>query len=208
MGGQINLLLLFGIMLLNSGISLLNANACGAYLTESHAMGGWARLSVWSGLVMSTCGSTWVYLVIFNMVAVTMKYITPAQGKILFNLGYFMILVPVLGLGFSILTMSLVRAYRIRKFGNVAVTGWSTGDKFHNTYSAARHAPDTLRKVIDFLSGGGKSNSTSSSKNNRGVVILLLVIPSLASGLIITAVIARWADKRVDLQVNPDSSLI
>lgn len=194
-----NMLMLLVIMLVNFGISFWNAYACGAYLTESKMMGGWARVLIWSGLVMSACGFTWVYLVIIDMVAISAKWITPEQGQVLFDLGYLMILVPILGSGFSIWVHSVVRAYRTRSFGDVAVAGWNTFAQGHNMYSAAKHAPDALRNVMDFFSSGGKSRSRSSSKDNGGAIIILLAILALASGIITTALIARWADKRVNL---------
>lgn len=200
MDSGINLLVLFGVMILNFGISFWNAYACGAYLTESKIIGGWTRVLVWSGLVMSACGFTWVYLVIIDMVAISTGYITQEQGQVLFELGYLMILIPILGSGFTIWIHSIVKAFKTRKLGDVAVAGWNTYAQVHNTYSAARHAPDALRNVMDFFSGGKKSSSRSSSNNNNGgVIIILLVILALASGIITTAVIARWADRKVDL---------
>lgn len=193
---------IFVLMVVNFGISFWNAYACGAYLTESRIMGTWTRIVIWSGLVMSACGFTWVYLVIYDLIAVSAGLITQEEGKILFQLGYLMIIVPILGSGFSIWAHSVVTAYRTRKFGDVAVAGWNSYAQFSNTYNAARHAPDALRNVMDFFSGGGRSSSRSSSNDKGGAAIILLAILALAAGIITTALIARWADERVDVTVN------
>jgi len=192
-----NLLLLFGILILNAVISAWNAYSSGAYLTESKIIGGWTRFIVWCGLVMSACGFTWCYLTVFGLIGITTGKLTPEQLEALFNLGYLMILLPLLGSGLGIWIHSLVEAYRRRTFGSVAVAGWNTFAQAHNTWSAAKNAPNAIDGLFKFF--GGKKGSR---KNDGGAVVILLAILALSAGIITTALIARWADKKVAIDVT------
>lgn len=194
-----NELFLLGLLVLNFGISFWNAYASGAVLTESRLIGGWTRFITWCGLVMSACGFTWVYLTILTMVAIAANWLTPDDAILMFKLGYLIIILPVLGSGLGIWAHSLAVAYRERSFGSMAVAGWNTFAQVHNTWEAARHAPNFLN---DVLNGFGKRRS---SKNGGGIIILLLVILAVAGGAITTGLIARWADRRVAIDVTGGS---
>lgn len=194
-----NELMLLGLLVLNFAISFWNAYASGAYLTESKLIGGWSRVMVWSGLIMSACGFTWVYLCLLTMIAVAGKWLSPEWGLIMFKLGYLIIVLPMLGSGLAIWIDSLVKAYRQRSFGSVAVAGWNTFAQAHNTWEAAKHAPGFLSDVLKAFSGkGGKKD-----KNAAGaLLVILLVILAVAGGAITTACIARWADRRVAVKLS------
>lgn len=191
-----NMLFLFLLLMLNFGISFWNAFSSGSYLTESKLIGGWSRFLVWCGLVMSACGFTWCYLTLITLTFVSAGKLTQEQGEVLFNLGYVIIILPILGSGFGITAHSIITAYRKRNFGNIAITGWNTFAQAHNVWDATRHAPNALRNVLDFF-GSKKDNS----KDKGGAVIILLMILALAGGIITTALIARWADKKVALSM-------
>ena len=194
-----NELFLFVLILLNFGISFWNAYASGAYLTESKIVGGWTRFVVWCGLVMSACGFTWVYLTLLTMGAVAGHFLTPEDGVIMFKLGYLVIILPILGSGFGIWAHSLAEAYRRRSFGSIAIAGWNTFAQAHNTWQAASHAPSFLKDVIEAFSG---KNRKSSKDGAAAILIVLLVILAVAGGAITTGLIARWADRRVALDVT------
>jgi hypothetical protein len=197
-----NMLLLFGLLVLNFGISFWNAYASGAYLTESKIVGGWARFVTWCGLVMSACGFTWVYLTILTMVTISAGYLTQEQGQAMFELGYLVIILPVLGSGFGIWAHSLAVAFRERNLGSVAVAGYNTFAQGYNTWQAARHAPGAFQHVLKVLSPKGKGSKDSGAI----ILIVLLVILALAGGSMTTAAIAKWADKRVALDVTGGST--
>lgn len=194
-----NGLFLFGLILLNSGISFWNASASGAYLTESKIIGGWMRFIVWCGLVMSACGFTWVYLTLLTMGAVAGQLLTLEWGDVMFKLGYLIILLPIIGSGFGIWAHSLAVAYRERNFRNIAVAGWNTFAQAHNTWEAASHAPGFLEDVMEAFSG---KNRRSSKDGAMAMLVILLVILAVAGGAITTGLIARWADRRVALDVT------
>lgn len=193
-----NPLVLLLLLALNFAISYWNAYASGAYLTESKMIGGWTRFVVWCGLVMSACGFTWVYLTILTVVAVSGQWLTPEWGEVMFKLGYLIIILPILGSGLGIWAHSLAVAYRERSFGSVAIAGWNTFAQAHNTWQAASHAPGFLEDVLKAFSG---KNSRSSKDSAMGLLVILLVILAVAGGAITTGAIARWADRRVALDV-------
>lgn len=191
------IILLFWLVL-NLAISFWNAYASGAYLTESKIIGGWIRFVVWCGLVMSACGFTWVYLTLLAMGAVAGQFLTTEWGEVMFKLGYLVIIIPVIGSGFGIWAHSLADAYRRRSFGSVAIAGWNTYAQFRNTWEAASHAPGFLKDVLEAFSGKNKSSKDGAA----GILVILLVVLAVAGGAITTGIIARWADRRVALDVT------
>lgn len=194
-----NELVLLFFLVLNFGISFWNAYACGVYLTESKIVGGWTRFIVLCGLVMSVCGFTWVYLTILTMVAVAAEFLTMEWGLVMFKLGYLIIILPILGSGLGIWAHSLAEAYRRRSFGSVAVAGWNTYAQFHNTWQAARHAPGFLEDVLKaFAPKGGRSSKDSA----MALLVIIFVILAVAGGFITAMSIARWADRRVALDIT------
>ena len=193
-----NELVLLLFLALNFGISFWNAYASGAYLTESKVIGGWTRFITWCGLVMSACGFTWVYLSILTMIAVAAQWLTPEWGMVMFKLGYLIIILPILGSGFGIWAHSIAHAYRRRSFGSVAIAGWNTYAQFRNTWEAASHAPSFMRDVMDAF----VSKDRRSSKDGAAAMLaVLLVILAVAGGAMTTGAIARWADRRVAIDV-------
>lgn len=193
-----NELVLLLLLALNFGISFWNAYASGAYLTESKVIGGWTRFITWCGLVMSACGFTWVYLSILTMVSVAAQWLTPEWGVVMFKLGYLIIILPILGSGFGIWAHSIAHAYRRRSFGSVAIAGWNTYAQFRNTWEAASHAPSFMRDVMDAF----VSKDRRSSKDGAAAMLaVLLVILAVAGGAMTTGAIARWADRRVAIDV-------
>lgn len=196
-----NALALMFMLMLNFGISFWNAYASGAYLTESKIVGGWSRFMVWSGLIMSACGFTWVYTTLMTMMAIASGKLTPEWGEVALKLGYLIIILPVLGSGFAIWVNSIVQAARRRTLGSVAVAGWNTYAQARNTWEAASNAPNFLSDVIEAFSGKGKRRSSSKNDGAAAILVVLIVIIAVFGGAITTGLIARWADRRVALDV-------
>lgn len=182
------------------GISFLNAYSSGAYFTESKLIGGWTRFLTWCGLIMSACGFTWVYLTIMTMAAIHMEKLTPEWGLVMMKLGYLIIILPVLGSGLGIWIHSLTNAYRNRSFGNIAVAGWNTYAQVRNTWEAASHAPNYLKDVMDAFSPKGKRGGKNDGA--AALLVIMLVILAVFGGAITTGLIARWADRRVAINVR------
>ena len=189
-------LILFVLLVVNAGISFLNAYGAGAMYSEAKAIGGWSRIVNVSALIMAACGWSWVLLTIETIAAVTLGYLTPEEGQAMFSLGYLFLIIPLIGSGFALWANSLVRAYKTRKFGDVGVAGWNTFAQVHNVYSAAKHAPGAFKSVMDVF---GKSKD-----GRKLLAIILLVIVALGGGFFITFAIARWADKKHAIDITSD----
>ena len=183
------------MLVLNLAISYWNARSCGSYLTESKLMGGWTRFLVLCGLVMSALGFTWVYLTIITMATLAFGILTPTQAQIMFELGYLIIIFPLLGSGLGIWIHSMVVAFRTRKFGDIAVAGWNTYAMANNVWTATSETPDILKSVTGFFKGIDDDDSAAA------ILIILLVIVALAGGVITMLGIARKADREVAIDV-------
>jgi hypothetical protein len=193
------------LLFLNFGISFWNAYASGAYLTESKLIGGWMRLLVWCGLIMSGCGFTWTYLTLLSILAVSTGYLTPEWGEIMFKLGYLIIILPVLGSGLGIWVHSIAEMFRKRNFSSVAIAGWNTYAQSRNTWEAARHAPGFFKDVLSAFGGsgkGGKKDSKQAGEAAAMMLVIVLVVIAVFGGAITTGVIARWADRKVALKIQ------
>ncbi len=187
-------LILFFFLILNSVISFVNAFGAGAMYSEARAIGGWTRVVNVSALVMAACGWSWVILTIETILVVITGYLTPEEAMAMFNLGWLFLIVPAVGSGFALWGYSLVRAFKTRQWGDVAVAGWNTFAQAHNVYSMAKHAPDAIESVLKVF---GKSKDGS-----KLLAILIMVIIALGGGVLITIAIARWADKNNAIAVE------
>lgn len=192
-------LVLFGFLILNSLISFYNAWAAGRGWTEAKEAGGWIRVVNVSAVVMAACGFTWVILTIETIAVVLFNYLEPADAEALFNLGYLLIIFPVLGSGIALWAHSLVVAYKRRQMGDFVVAGWNTYAQIHNMTSAARHVPDALSSVFSSL---GKSKS-----GRNALLIIVLVILALGGGILITVAIVRWADENHQVSVEQEYNI-
>ncbi len=108
----------------------------------------------------------------------------------------FALIPPVLGSGMAIWIHSLIQAYRTRSFGDVAVAGWNTVAQVYNTWEAASNAPSAFKEVTEFFSG-----DSDSAKVALMILMIVLVVLVIAGGIFTNAAIARWADRRVTIDV-------
>jgi len=185
------------LWVLNFGISIFNAWACGKTWTESKHAGGLPRFMNWCGAVMSASGFTWCYLIIIgffgsvipiikNDEGVRETLLTPEQLHVFMDLGYLVVIFPILGSGLAITVHAWGVFWRRRRLADGAVAAYDTFAMIYNISSALRHVPRAGASVFDFFLGGSDSSSSSDSKG-KGLV-LLLVILAVAGGILTT----RW----------------
>lgn len=175
---------------LNFFISWYNAKAVGKIWVDSKEMGGWSRVLAWSGAVMSACGFTWVYLTILAMGAGAAGFLPPRYVMGAMELGYVVIILPILGSGFVIWIDSLRTAWRERTFGAVGTAAWNTYAQVHNTMQAVELLPEIFADLGDLFKSDSKSNSSSSSDGDSddraALLLILLVVAALAGGVLTT----------------------
>ena len=181
------MLMLFGMLALNGAISLINALAVGASWAETRAIGGWARFMSWCGAIMAACGFTWCYLTVFAMIAGSSGYLQPEYVRAAMELGYVVIIFPVLGSGIAIWVESIARAWRERDLASVATAGWNTFAQVYNTYEAASSLPG----VFSHLGSVFDAEDADDAKSRAIIAVLLLVLAASMAGILTTAVLIR-----------------
>src|SRR5260370_8046537 len=67
--------MLFPLLILNFAISWFNAWSVGRVLVESKMIGGFFRMTVWCGAIMSACGFTWVYLTLLGTLTQSFQWL-------------------------------------------------------------------------------------------------------------------------------------
>lgn len=174
-------LALFGLMALNFAISWFNAWSVGKTWAETSYHGGWPHIVNWSAAIMSASGFTWVYLALLALAAGAFGILDLTYVEAMLNLGYLIIILPVLGSGITLTVHSWTVAWRNRSFGSIGVAGWNTFAQIYNTARAVTLIPDALGKVIKAFSGGKKSKDSI-----QGLIAVLLIIISIGGGIMTT----------------------
>lgn len=198
-----NILILFGILLLNLGISYWNARIVGLAWVEAKYGGIWMRLLTWAGAIQSALGFTWSYLTILGLIAGALGYLTAEQLDVLFSLGYLVVVPGILMSGLVIWLDSLARAVRTRQFSDIAVGGYNTFAQAYNTYHAIRGVGPAFEKVLEFFKSDS-GDSDDDGKGAAGMLIILLVLIALLGGVITTWVLINHYAAQEDMP-NPDT---
>jgi hypothetical protein len=177
----------FVLLIVNFGISWFNAYSVGRSWADSKAVGGWPRFIIWCAAVMSACGFTWCYLIVLTFMAGAAGYLSPRYMQLALEIGYVIIIFPILGSGFGIWMDCLTTAYRRRDFASIATAGWNTYAQIHNTYQAASMLPDIFKDIMKGLSEGDSDDA----KGKLVILALLLVLVALCGGVFTTIAIVK-----------------
>jgi hypothetical protein len=182
------------IFVLNFAISWFNAWGCGKTWVETRANGGLPHFLNWCGAIMSASGFTWCYLVLASLVGGTIPfehtvngatvhapYLSAQQMQAFADLGYLVVILPILGSGLAITLHSWGVMWRTRTFGSTATSAWNTFAMGENIYSAVSAVPNATRGL----------NSFFSDDDEGGSIILLLVAVCVLGGVLTTRAILR-----------------
>jgi len=181
------------IWLLNFGISAWNAYAVGRAWVETKVAGGWPRFMAWMGALMSACGFSWCYLVVFVFGAHAAGWLPDDATVVAFNLGWIILIPGFLFSGLMIMLDSWRRAFRNGGILNYGIAAYNTYAQVHNTLAAVNTLGGALRNVGDFF-GGDRDSRSSSDDDAKGMLILLVIIivaVALLAGILTTAIIIR-----------------
>lgn len=180
------------IWLLNAAISAWNAYAVGRAWVETRVAGGWPRFMAWMGAVMSACGFSWCYLVLFVYGAHSFGWLPDNAMNVAFSLGWIILVPGFLFSGLMIMLDSWRRAFRQGGILNYGIAAYNTYAQIHNTMAAVNTMGSALRNVGDFF--GDRDSRSSSDDDARGMLTLLviaIVVFALLAGVLTTAIIIR-----------------
>jgi hypothetical protein len=171
------------LILWNLGISVLNCWFVGKSWAESKAIGGWFRFITWCAAVMGTCGFIWINIIVLGFVASThvallpLKYqLTDPWLELLYDIGYLIVIFPILGSGMGIWLDSVKEAYKRRDGISIGVAGYNTFAQGYNTYEAAKFIPTILKKI-------GKQINDADTAQSKGMWLVIDTVLILSVGL-------------------------
>jgi hypothetical protein len=193
------------IVVLNGGLSWLNAYVCGRSWEESKACGGIIRLLVWCTAVQSAIGfSSILILALIYVVHDNLPgYFTDVYYKGAISLWYMTIIFPMIGAGLAITVESWVAVYRDASLLRLSNAAWNTFAEIHNTAKAIESMGDAFSAVSDALSSPFNSSSDSNGDGTvaiAGLMLMVVVVSfALVGGALITAAIIRYYSGTVPL---------
>jgi len=188
------------IVMLNGGLSWLNASVCGRSWEESKACGGIIRLLVWCTAIQSAIGfSSILVLALIYVVHDNLPgYFTDVYYQGAISLWYLSIIFPMIGAGLAITVESWVAVYRDASLLRLSNAAWNTFAEIHNTAKAVESMGGAFSAVSDALSAPFNSSSDSNGDGTASVasvgltLMLLVVLFALIGGVLMTAAIIRY----------------
>jgi hypothetical protein len=179
-------MLLVFLVILNFAISYFNAWSVGRVWPETRAVGGLSRFMAWTIATMSACGFTWVYSILLAFGLNAVGWLPAAYAQGLLEMGYLLIIVPILASGLVMTISSWAYFWRRRTLGSGVVAGWNTFAQVLNTYQAISAVPAAFSHVTRLLKGGDKKAST---------LMVVAVIFAACGGILTTAAVIRRTAK-------------
>jgi hypothetical protein len=191
------------LLVLNFVISWVNAHNTGRVWTESKEIGGWIRISVWSGYIMAIAGFTMVYGCLLLLLSIGLYPSIPYLNEnvelsllitIANDLLYLLIAAAVIPTGIIIWLNSMVAFWKRKTFGGGAVAAWNTYANIRNIVSATRAVPAAFGRLTEALFKGDNKGKTILVK-----FALFIIILALLSGFFTASAIKKRADRNYNL---------
>lgn len=194
----------FFIFILNFGISWLNAWGVGKSWEESKDKGGFTHFVTWCAVIMSASGFTWCYLFVLASLAGSLHYhghvLLPAryvQGMM--ELGYLVIIGPVIGSGIGITISSWRDFKREKSLLHGGVAAYNTYAQIHNTVEAIRVIPGIVGDL------GNLFKSDDDEKDSLALMLMIaLVLLAVFGGAMTTAAIVKRTARRQRAIINAE----
>lgn len=177
-------MLVFLLLLLNFGISWCNAYVCGQSWIESKAIGGWIRLVVWCGAIMSALGFSSVFIAGIALGGVASGLLPLAVAEIAMSMWYLAVIIPVLGTGLIITIHSWQVAYRERDLLSIGTASYNTLAQAHNMVQAV----DGIGSAIGTIAEGFESDDLPSAAM---ILAFLIAGVSILGGVLLTVVLIK-----------------
>jgi hypothetical protein len=177
------LILIVFLLLWNFGISWLNCWFVGKSWAESKVIGGWTRVVTLAAAVMGACGFIWCNLLVLGYIASTHVAVLPVKYQLndtylelLWNMGYALVIFPILGSGLMIWVDSVKQAYKNRDGVSIGVAGYNTFAMAYDTWNAAKFLPTVFEKI-------GKTIKDTDNAQTKAMLFCVYVVLGLSVGL-------------------------
>ena len=193
---------LFLMLLLNFCISWFNAWSVARSWADSKVIGGWTRFVTWCGAIMSAAGFTWCYTTIVALTAGATGYLGPKYVQAVLELGYVVMILPLLGSGLGIWIDSMTTACRRRDLLSVGGAAWNSYAQIHNTYQAATVLPGVFKHLTRVFGEGDGDRDSASGR--ALMLVLVLVLFALCGGVLTTMAIIRSVGRDYSREVIKD----
>ena len=169
-----------GLWLLNFVLSIINAVSVGLAWQEANIVGGFRKLANWSAWVMSACGFTWCYLIIAMIIASYYDFLDAKTIGLIGDMGYLLIIFPVIGTGIAITIDSWAYAWKTKSFTGFGVSSYNTVATGFNIFNAIGKVPEAFWNVI----GAIVDRDSGDNDNGKGAFALLVVIFVAVAGFL------------------------
>lgn len=183
--------MVFFLLLLNFGISWLNAWSVGKMWAETKAEGGFSHFVTWCTAIMSASGFTWCYTIILALLAGSIQHhghvlLAPKYVQGTIELGYLVVILPIIGSGLGI-TISSVRDFnRNRTLANGGEAGYNVFAQVYNTIEMVRVIPGIFKDL-------GK---LSSDDDDYGWVLVIVAAAVIGGFLTTMAIVKNSAESQ------------
>jgi hypothetical protein len=195
-------MLIVFLIMLNFGISWLNAWSVGKTWVESKAEGGFDYFVTWCATIMSASGFTWCYTIVLALLAGTIPYhghllLAPKYVNGAVEMGYLVVILPILGSGLGITVSSWRTFKRNKSLMNGGVAGYNTFAQIYNTYEAVKVVPGIFKDLGELF------ESKDSDSDNRGLMLMIaIVVAAVVGGCLTTFAIVKSSAESQRLKVR------
>lgn len=189
--------------LLNAGISTFNAWSVGRAWPIAKLEGGWFKLLLWSGATMAACGFTWCLMVPAALVCHHQHWLPERYCVGILELGYIVIIGPVLTSGLIITCQSIVEAIKRPGLLSVGSAAYNTWAMVENTMGAIQTVPAIL-KDLGGLFSGGDSDGDSDDWFKKIMLMIAIVVGCLVGGIVITTLIVRATARKYTVMFSAE----
>lgn len=176
--------MLFFLVFLNLAISAFNAWSCGRSWATTKHLGGLAHFMNWMGAIMSACGFTWCYTIMLAFGAHELHKLNDAYFQGALELGYVVVIFPILGSGLAITLEAVVYAWRRRTLSSMGIAAWDVFAQAHNMYQAITMLPDVFSHL-------GKLFDAADDEKPMVKLMVAIVVLALCGGILTTCIIIR-----------------
>lgn len=136
---------------------------------------------------MSAVGFTYCYAIIITLLGISFGIIPTAVAKLIMNLTFIGLAIPLLGAGYIITIESWIRAVREKSLLNTSAAVWNTFASAYNTYTTVK----TFGNALDSIKNSIDDKGTDVDLDSDFGKALILVILVLFGGVVTTAVIMK-----------------